>query len=43
MVALKGRKTYAKTQFSCLYCVALMFNPDIIIKDACMPIKLPRK
>ena len=43
MVALKGWKTYAKTQFSILYCAALMFNSYIIIKDACRLTRLPRK
>ncbi len=43
MVALTGWKTYAKTQFSSLYCVALMFNPGIIIKDGCTLTRLPRK
>lgn len=43
MVAFNGRKIYAKTQFSGPYCVAWILNPDIIIKDACMLTRLPRK
>jgi len=43
MVAFKGRKTHAKTQFPGLYCAALVFNPDIVTKDACKLIKLPHK
>jgi len=41
MGAFKGRKAHAKTQIPRLHCAALVFNPDIIIKDACKLIKLP--